>query len=227
VSIGSVSSTNPSTLSLSGSTATTPASGSQLTQADFLKLMTTQLQAQDPTNPMDNSQFASQLAQFSQLSATQDLDTNVKSLSSSLSSSLQTSQVLSSSNLVGRHVMVPSNAATYDGTTAVNGGVNVSNAGDIQVQIVDGAGTVVRTIDLGTQQPGLANFSWDGKDNSGGPVPPGTYALTANNAGSKTALTTYASGTVTGVGYGGSGTGTYLQVAGIGGVPLTQVAQIN
>ena len=226
MSIGSVSSTNPSTLSLSGSTATAASSGSQLTQADFLKLMTTQLQAQDPTHPMDNSQFASQLAQFSQLSATQDLDTNVKSLSSSLGSSLQTSQVLSSANLVGRQVMVPSSTATYSGTAAVNGAVNVGNAGDIQVQITDSTGTVVRTIDLGTQQTGLANFSWDGKDNNGNPVAAGNYALSGNNSGSTTALTTYVSATVTGVGYAGSA-GTYLQVAGIGGVPLSQIAQIN
>ncbi|MFZ0871814.1 MAG: FLgD tudor-like domain-containing protein, partial [Rhodanobacter sp.] len=45
--------------------------------------------------------------------------------------------------------------------------------------------------------------------------------------GNSAALSTYAAGSVTGVGYGGSSTGTYLQVAGIGGVPLSQVAQIN
>ena len=224
--IGSVSSTNPSSLSLTGSTTTTATSGSQLTQADFLKLMTTQLQAQDPTNPMDNSQFASQLAQFSQLSATQDINTNLQSLSSSLGTSLQTSQVLSSTNLVGRHVMVPSGTAIYSGTAAVSGAVNVTNAGDVQVQVTDATGTVVRSLDLGTQQTGLANFSWDGKDNSGNAVAAGSYALSANNSGSTTALTTYVSAAVTGVGYAGSA-GTYLQVAGIGGVPLTQVAQIN
>jgi flagellar basal-body rod modification protein FlgD len=227
VTIGSVSSTNTSTLSLTGSTTTTASSGSELTQADFLQLMTAQLQAQDPTSPMDNSQFASQLAQFSQLSATQDIDTNLQSLSTSLSSSMQASQVLSSANLVGRQVMVPSSTATYSGTAAVNGAVNVTNAGDIQVQVTDSTGTVVRTMDLGTQQAGLANFSWDGTDNSGTAVAAGTYSLSANNSGSTTALTTYVSAAVTGVGYGGSTTGTYLQVAGIGGVPLSQIAQIN
>ena len=98
--------------------ASTPASGTStasklataggLTQADFLKLMTTQLQAQDPTNPVDNSQFVSQMAQFSQLTSSQDLLTSVNGLSSALSASLQSSQVLNSTNLINRQVLVPS-----------------------------------------------------------------------------------------------------------------------
>jgi flagellar basal-body rod modification protein FlgD len=218
---------NGSTLSYSGSTAVTSSpTGSQMTQADFLQLMTTQLQAQDPTKPMDNSQFASELAQFSQLSATQDVDTNLQTLSSNLSSGMQTSQVLNSANLVGRQVLVPSNSVSYSGS-AVNGAVNVTTAGDVQVSIDDSSGNVVQTIDLGQQPVGLSQFSWNGTDSNGKTVAAGTYGVSANNGGNSAALSTYAAGSVTGVGYGGSSTGTYLQVAGIGGVPLSQVAQIN
>ena len=218
---------NGSTLSFSGSTAVTSSpTGSQMTQADFLQLMTTQLQAQDPTKPMDNSQFASELAQFSQLSATQDVDTNLQTLSANLSSGMQTSQVLNSANLVGRQVLVPSNSLSYSGS-AVNGAVNVSTAGDVQVSIEDSSGNVVQTMDLGQQPAGLSQFSWNGTDSNGKAVAAGTYSVAANNGGNSAALSTYAAGAVTGVGYGGSSTGTYLQVAGIGGVPLSQVAQIN
>ena len=112
-------------LSLTGSTVTSTPSGSSMTQADFLQLMTTQLQDQDPTQPMDNSQFASELAQFSQLSTQQDIDTNLQTLSSNLSSNMQTSQVLNSANLVGKQVLVPSSTLAYSGS-AVSGGVNVS-----------------------------------------------------------------------------------------------------
>jgi flagellar basal-body rod modification protein FlgD len=218
---------NSSTLSFSGSTAVTSApSGSQMTQADFLQLMTTQLQAQDPTKPMDNSQFASELAQFSQLSATQNIDTDLQTLSGNVSSGMQTSQVLNSANLVGRQVLVPSNSLSYSGT-AVAGAVNVTTAGDVQVSIEDSNGNVVQTMDLGPQQAGLSQFSWNGTDSNGKAVAAGTYSVSANNGGNSAALTTYAAGSVTGVGYGGSSTGTYLQVAGIGGVPLSQVAQIN
>ena len=213
-------------LSLTGSTVTSTPTGSTMTQADFLQLMTTQLQDQDPTQPMDNSQFASELAQFSQLSTQQDIDTNLQTLSSNLSSNMQTSQVLNSANLVGKQVLVPSSTLAYSGS-AVNGGVNVSSAGDVVLTIKDSNGNEVKTMDLGTQQAGLAPFSWDGTNDSGQTVSNGTYSISANNGGNSAALSTYAAGSVTGVGYGGSTTGTYLQVAGIGGVPLSQVAQIN
>lgn len=211
----------------SSATATTPpistAVSASLSQADFLKLMTAQLQAQDPTHPVDNTQFVSQMAQFSQLSNSQDLLTAVNGLTTSLSDSTKTSQMLGSASLVNRQVMVPSSTVSYSGNT-VTGAANVSSAGDVTVNVTDGAGNVLRTLDLGNQSSGLSPFSWDGKDNNGKAVAAGTYNVVASSNGS--ALTTYAEGTVTGVGYGGSSVGTYLQVAGIGGVPLSQVAQI-
>jgi flagellar basal-body rod modification protein FlgD len=195
-----------------------------MTQADFLKLMTAQLQAQDPTNPVDNSQFVSQMAQFSTLSATQQLDTDLNTLSTNVSSGMQTSQVLSSSNLVNRSVLVPSSTMTFDGTDSVSGAVNVASAGSVTVQVLDGSGNVVRTLPLGTQSAGLSQFTWDGKDDSGNTVADGSYTLAATSG--TTSLDTYVAGTVTGVGFGGSTLGTYLQVAGVGGVPLSSVAQI-
>jgi flagellar basal-body rod modification protein FlgD len=219
---------NIGTTGTTGSTAsaTSAALGTTMDQADFLKLLTTQLQAQDPTNPMDNSQFVSQLAQFSQLASTQDLNTSLNGLSSQITSSLQTSQVLGSVGLVGRHVLVPSANLSYAGS-AVSGAVGITNtASDVQLVIKDGSGKVVRTLDLGAQQSGLANFSWDGTDGSGNPVPAGDYSITAADQGGN-ALSTYADGTVSGVGYGGSNVGTYVQVSGVGGVPLSAIAQIN
>ena len=212
-------------LSLTGSTVTSTPSGSTMTQSDFLQLLTTQLKSQDPTQPMDNSQMAAEMAQFAQLGTLQNIQSSLTGLSSNLNTNLQTSQVLNSASLVGRQVLVPSTSLSYGGS-AVSGGVNVTTAGDVVVTIKDGKGNVVNTIDLGTQQTGLASFTWNGKDSSGNAVGSGTYNISASN-GSSSALTTYAAGSVTGVGYGGSSTGTYLQVAGIGGVPLSQVAQIN
>ncbi|BFI97098.1 MAG: flagellar hook assembly protein FlgD [Rhodanobacter sp.] len=215
-----------SSSSSSTSSAVSNALGSSLSQADFLQLLTAQLQAQDPTNPMDNTQFVSQLAQFSQLASTQSLNSTVNGLSSQVSSAMQTSQVLGSVDLVGRNVLVPSDNLSYAGS-AVSGAVGVSNASnDVQLVIKDGSGKEVRTIDLGAQQPGLANFSWDGKDDAGNAVPAGSYTIAAADQGGN-ALSTYASGSVSGVGYGGSSVGTYVQVNGVGGVPLSSIAQIN
>jgi flagellar basal-body rod modification protein FlgD len=213
-------------LSLTGSTVTSTPSGSSMTQSDFLQLLTTQLKSQDPTQPMDNAQMAAQMAQFAQLGTLQNIQSSLTGLSGNLSNDLQTSQVLSSASLVGRQVLVPSTSLSYGGST-VSGGVNVSKPGDVVVTIKDAHGNVVNTIDLGSQQAGLAPFSWDGKDSSGQNVAAGSYFISANNGSGSAGLITYAAGAVTGVGYGGNGTGTYLQVAGIGGVPLSQVAQIN
>ena len=212
------------TNSTSSSSSSSSSSTGAMSQSDFLKLMVAQLQAQDPTNPVDNQEFASQMAQFSTLSATQDLNTTVTSLASQLTSASQTNQVLSSANLVGRDVMVPATTTAYDGSTATKGAVNVATAGAVVINITDASGNAVRTINLGTQSEGLSQFTWDGKDDSGKAVAAGTYTLAATDAG--TSANTFISGTVTGVGYGGSSVGTYLQVAGVGGVPLAQVAQI-
>jgi flagellar basal-body rod modification protein FlgD len=194
-----------------------------MTQSDFLKLMTAQLQAQDPTNPVDNNQFVSQMAQFSQLQSTQDLLGSVKTLNSTVNGALQTSQVLGSSSLVNREVVVPSSTVNYAGA-AVNGAANVTVPGNLTVNIIDGSGNVVRTMAVPAPSAGLTQFSWDGKDDAGNTVPQGTYSMAASNAGSP--FDTYVAGKVTAVGYGGSDVGTYLQVAGVGGVALSQVAQI-
>ena len=207
----------------SSSSSVSSALSSTMSQADFLKLMTAQLQAQDPTNPVNNSQFVSQMAQFSQLSATQQLDTDLNTFSGNVASAIQTNQMLSSSNLLDRSVLVPSSGMAYSGS-AMTGGVQVASAGPVTVKIADPAGNVVRTIQLGTQGAGLSTFSWDGKDDNGKALPSGDYTMSASSG--STALNTYVAGTVTSVGYGGTTAGTTLQVAGVGGVPLNQVAQV-
>ena len=213
---------NASTVS-AVSQVTTAAKAGGMTQSDFLKLMTAQLQAQDPTNPVDNNQFVSQMAQFSQLQSTQDLLGSVKTLNSTVNGALQTSQVLGSSNLVNREVVVPSSKVNYAGAP-INGAANVTVPGNLTVNIIDGGGNVVRTMTVPAPSSGLTQFSWDGKDDAGNAVPQGTYSMAASNAGSP--FDTYVAGKVTAVGYGGSDVGTYLQVAGVGGVALSQVAQI-
>src|SRR5215469_435584 len=102
--VGSVNanSYSASGLSLTGSTVTSTPTGSIMTQSDFLQLLTTQMQHQDPTQPMDNSQMAAQLAQFATLSTAQNINTNLQALSSNISSGMQTSQVLTAANLVGK-----------------------------------------------------------------------------------------------------------------------------
>jgi flagellar basal-body rod modification protein FlgD len=200
--------------------ATSASKDKTMNQADFLSLLVQQMRNQDPTKPMDSSQMVSQLAQISQVSATQSLQTSFDSLSQSL----QGNQMLQASSMVGRSVTVPSAAGQLQ-ATGLDGAVNVpAGGGTVLVQVTDASGNVLRTLNLGTPGAGLAAFHWDGKDEGGTALPPGNYGLKAQ-AGN-TAVATYVSGKVNGVGMTGSD-GAYLDVDGFGGVLLSQVAQIN
>lgn len=194
--------------------------GQQLDQEDFLKLMIEQFRAQDPTNPTDPSQMVGQMAQFSQIAATQQMQASF----SQLANSLQGDQVMNAANLIGRDVLVPSTQATLaDGGDGIDGAVNVPGAAtDVLVNITDAGGNVLRTIDLGKQPGGLARFHWDGTGDDGNPLPPGDYQIAAANGDNP--LATYVSGQVSGIG--STGSDTYVQVDGIGGVLLNQIAQI-
>lgn len=191
-----------------------------LSQSDFLSLLIQQMRNQDPTQPMDSSQMVSQLAQINQVSATQNLQTSFDALAQSM----QGNQLLQASSMVGRDVTVPSAVGRLQGGS-LDGAVNVPDGGGrTLVQIVDSAGNVVRTIDLGTQTAGLTDFHWDGTGNDGEPLPPGTYGLAAQTG--NTAVATYVTGKVAGVGMTGAD-GAYLDVDGFGGVLLSQVARVN
>lgn len=210
--------------SVSNTTSQQQSSSSQLqqqtlSQSDFLKLMVTQMTNQDPTKPMDSTQMVAQLAQFSQVAATQELQQSFDSLATNLSGD----QFVRAASLVGQEVLVPSSAGKLaDGT--LNGAVNVGTSGTyVNVQVKDQAGNVVRTISLGQPDAGLVKFSWDGKSDDGTQLNDGVYQISATSGG--TAIDTFVRGKVEGVGASGTD-GTYLQVAGYGGALLSQIAQI-
>jgi len=191
-----------------------------LSQSDFLKLMVTQMTNQDPTKPMDSTQMVAQMAQFSQVAATQELQSSFDTLSTNLSGD----QFVRAASLVGQDVLVPSKAATLkDGV--VNGAVNVGTSGTyVNVQVKDSSGNVVRNISLGQPDAGLVQYTWDGKTDDGRQLDNGgVYQVSATSGG--TAIDTFVRGKVEGVGASGTD-GTYLQVAGYGGALLSQIAQI-
>jgi flagellar basal-body rod modification protein FlgD len=102
---GSITSTSPSTSTTFTPTTSTNAAGNakstagqeNLTQSDFLNLMVTQLQNQDPTNPMSDSDMATQMAQFSTLQATTNMSTNITNMSG-------LTQLQSAATLIGKTV---------------------------------------------------------------------------------------------------------------------------
>lgn len=190
-----------------------------LSQSDFLKLMVTQMTNQDPTKPMDSTQMVAQMAQFSQVAATQQLQQSFDSLATNLSGD----QFVRAAGLVGTEVLVPSKAGKLD-DGKLGGAVNVGNSGTyVNVTIKDQAGNVVRTLSLGQPDAGLVKFDWDGKSDDGTQLGDGVYQMSATSGG--TAIDTFVRGKVEGVGASGTD-GTYLQVAGYGGALLSQIAQI-
>jgi len=149
----------------------------ELDQDAFLKLMVTQLENQDPLNPADSGDFLGQLAQFSTVSGIGDL----KESFATVAGALQSSQALQASTMVGREVLVPGSTAELDSAGAsVNGAVSLPQAsGSVAVQVFDGAGQLVRHLELGQQSEGLAQFTWDGMSDAGVPAEPGRYRVQA------------------------------------------------
>lgn len=206
----------------------TKAGSGGLSQLDFLNLMMQQLKNQDPTKPMDESAIMGQLAQFGTVSGIADLNTSF----SSLSSQLVSNQALQASSLLGHNVLVTGSAAPLAAGGTVAGAVNVpAAASGVVVEIVNSAGAVVRTMPLGNESAGLANFSWDGRTDAGTVAPPGTYGVVAGGSigGQGQQFSTLIEAQVMSItlnGASGSG-GLTLHLAGIGDVPFSAVQQIN
>lgn len=152
-------------------------SGNKLGQSDFLKLMTTQLNNQDPMKPMDSGQFFNQITQFSSVSGIQELQKTF----SKVADAMLSGQALQASSLVGRNVMLDSSTAYLEKNSSVSGAVDLGSAvDDVKIGIYTQAGELVKTITLGQQPKGLAGFSWDGTDDKGNTVPPGNYTVKAD-----------------------------------------------
>lgn len=195
-----------------------------LGQQDFLKLMVTQLQNQDPFKPMDSGQFLSQMAQFGTVSGIGDLQNSFKQLSSSLTSN----QGLQASSLVGHEVAVPSAQGVLPAQGSMKAAVDVPSAtSQVSVDITDGTGQIIKHMDLGPQASGLSQFSWDGTTDSGTRATAGQYTIkaTANIGGQQTALNSYAVDTVNSVTLNNNGTGPSLSLSALGQVDLSQVKQ--
>jgi flagellar basal-body rod modification protein FlgD len=202
------------------------ANSSTLGGTNFLTLMLAQLKNQDPTSPVDSNQFLNQLASLSTVQGITQLNTSFASLSSSLTSN----QAMQASTLLGHQVLVSSPTATLTANGSVTGAISVpQTTSDAVVDISTSSGVLIRQIDLGAQSKGLANFTWDGKQQDGSQAPAGQYKLSAQFAGatSSTAASTYVNGTVQSVTMGAGQTGLTLDVSGLGSVPFANVQQIS
>ncbi|MEJ2646181.1 MAG: flagellar hook assembly protein FlgD [Gammaproteobacteria bacterium] len=196
-----------------------------LGQSDFLNLMIAQLKNQDPTKPLDSNQMISQMAQFSQVTGIQQLQQSFATLSKSLSSN----QALQASNLVGHQVLAPTGAGILTSGGNITGAVDLpSSASNVTVQIHDQSGQLVRTLNLGTQAAGSANFTWDGLEQNGQAAPPGKYSITASATygGKQQAVDTWTAADVQSVSVNNQSGSLSLNLAGLGPIDFSKVRQI-
>ena len=197
----------------------------ELGQAEFLALMTAQLQYQDPLKPMENGDFLGQMAQFGTVSGINDLNATFNNLSASF----QSNQALQASTLVGRRVLVPSQTGILNDGASMMGSVELAQpASKLVITIKNSAGQLVNRQELGLQQAGLIDFEWNGLDADGNSLPSGEYQISAEvyrgtevSSGSMFSVVDVESVTL-GVG----GQDLTLSVSGLGDIDMGQVRKI-
>jgi flagellar basal-body rod modification protein FlgD len=209
----------------SGPSAAAETGRTTLGQADFLRLLTTQLQNQDPTAPLDNQAFVAQMAQFSGLQAMQQVAQGVEALGERLAPS----RIATATSLIGKSVLVPGGIATRDASGGISGAVDLpAPADELVITIADDAGRPLRELRLGAQSPGLVGFGWDGRDANGRVVAGERFRVwaTAIRAGQGGPAPTSLFGRVAHVDLAPGGEPS-LGVAGLGSVRLDQVRQVR
>lgn len=148
----------------------------ELGQEDFLELLVAQMKNQDPSNPADNAQFLSQIAQFSMVDGIEGLNNSFDSIAGNFF----TNQAMSASQLVGRQVLSDSSSGWLHEGRTLDGVIGIPEFADaVNVQVRDNYGKLVKTLDAGGFEAGQLPFSWDGSNEQGEPMMPGEYSVTA------------------------------------------------
>ncbi len=128
-----------------------------LGQEDFLKLMTTQLQNQDPFAPMENGEFIAQMAQFSTVTGITEMGQTLKGLSDKLNEF----RIATASDLLGNSVLVPGNFVRPNKEGEIHGIIDLPSASsETSVSFFDSSGELVHSAELGAHSRGLVGFEW-------------------------------------------------------------------
>ena len=212
-------------LSLDSNATAQPKPGDELGQADCLRLMTAQLEAQDPLKPQESGEFLTQLAQFGTVNGIQELQKSF----TGLSNSLQSLQALQASTLVGRTVLVDRNFAELSSGGAVTGQVDAGGANNIVVSYHNTSGALVHQQVVDSESDGFAPFSWNGVTSDGTSVSPGVYLVSAQGTvdGETVALGAQMEAAVDSVTLNNGGMGLSLNLAGGGSIDVGEVLEIK
>jgi flagellar basal-body rod modification protein FlgD len=172
---------------------------SKLGKDDFLKLLMAQLANQDPTSAADNQAFVAQLAQFAGLEAAEGTNSRLDTL--------LTAQAANGANaavgFIGKLVDYRTDTVSLQaGLSATSQASLAGAASSLTVSVVDSGGNKVRTMKMGAQPAGAVSITWDGNDDGGHRLPPGTYSLSVtatDAAGKKVDVSLQGTGEIAGV----------------------------
>lgn len=175
------------------------ATSTSMGKDDFLTLLITQLQNQDPLNPADSTEYTAQLAQFSSLEQLSNVNANLEYMQL-YQASINNAQAVS---FIGKEIISLGNdIQVTDGQAETCRFELAGEASGVVVNIYDSAGNLVRAIEQGAMDGGRQSVTWDGTDQNGNTVPDGDYTfevMAVDAADQKVEALTYSSGLVEGV----------------------------
>jgi flagellar basal-body rod modification protein FlgD len=190
---------NPVTASINNTSSLYDNTSNILGKDDFLTLLITQLQNQDPLNPTDSVEYTAQLAQFSSLEQLSNINQNLEYLQL-YQASINNAQAVA---FIGKEITALGNAIEVDEGVADSCEFELTaDASGVTVNIYDEAGNLVKTIEAGAMDAGRQTVEWDGTDQNGNPVEDGdyTFEVMAVDADDQSVeAITYTSGIVSGV----------------------------
>ncbi len=200
-----------------------PHSRSKLGRDDFLKIFLTQLQYQDPLNPMKGTEFTAQLAQFSSLEQLFNVNDNLSKIKSVQDEDSQFQAL----GLIGKQIKAQGDSLSLAEGKDATGAFSLDKGADCTVLVEDDAGNVVRRIPLGQLAAGRHVFTWDGRDEAGNELTPGSYKfeiLALDQTGEAVGADTFICGVVSRVSLEGGSPVLY-----VGDVPVTfdQVSEVQ
>ena len=190
---------------------------------DFLQLLVTQLENQDPLKPMDPEEMSAQLAQFSSLEQLTNISASMEGLET-MASSLDQAKAL---DMLGKEVRLQGNSFALAEDDVTLSYRLQDEADEVTVYVADSSGQQVAELSGSGTSPGEHAVTWDGEDTEGQQCPPGEYSFVVEARKDDEVLVTepLVMAQVTGVDYAQSGE-IMLQTT-AGEVSLSQVGTVR
>lgn len=175
-------------------------------QQDFLNLLITQLQNQDPLSPLDNADFMSQTTAFSQLDEMINMNTSMKSLVELMQlQALNSNSLMSGANTIGKEIEYMTNMVTIggDATPVISFYLGEAASPDKSlIKIYNQEGQLITSFNPTEMKKGENNIYWNGIGAGGVTVPDGTYTFKVeayDAQGKEVQVEEFGKGTVKGV----------------------------